>query len=151
MCLKLLFPFDPGSGRSHVWDEPVSWEGTELCSHVRYSQPDVTDRKPAAAPAGRVRSVGDVHSSTLWIFFVHISKRCAFFSCSVWCRRGGPCDSLLPLLLHQWHAPQLQAPWPAVQHGAGWGLAQVHTHTHTTEQRFSWKRLFCLCRQEYLK
>lgn len=52
--------FYSGSGRSHVWNEPLGWEGAKLRSHVRHPQSDVTDRKPAAAPAGRVRSIWDV-------------------------------------------------------------------------------------------
>lgn len=43
----------------------------------------------------------------------------------MWRWRGASRSSLLPFLLHQWYASHLQAPWPAVQHGAGWSLAQV--------------------------
>lgn len=46
-----------GPGRSHVRYEPLGWKGSKLCSHVGYPQPDFVDRKPAAAPAGRVRFV----------------------------------------------------------------------------------------------
>ena len=54
---------------------------------------------------------------------------------SMWCWRGASCSSLLPFLLHQWYASRLQAPWPAVQHGAGWSLAQVGpTHSYTSHK-----------------
>lgn len=32
-----------GSGRPHVWDEPVGGEGAKLSSHVGHPQPDVAD------------------------------------------------------------------------------------------------------------
>lgn len=43
----------------------------------------------------------------------------------MWRWRRASRSSLLPFLLHQWYASYLQAPRPAVQHGAGWSLAQV--------------------------
>lgn len=67
------------------------------------------------------------HGSTIHADLSIIKFVC--FSCSVWRWWGAPCSSLLPLLVHQWHATQLQAPWPAVQHGASWGLAQVQMDT----------------------
>lgn len=62
----------------------------------------------------------------------------------MWRRRGASRSSLLPFLLHQWYASHLQAPWPAVQHGAGWSLAQVRLELF-------WPLLTILCPFQVLR